>query len=175
MLRDSSKNQCCSKCLKNPESKFFFENWWRPTEKTEIFSKCPVLFCSIILIKFFWSSGQGSELQIQRSWVQTPLGKTWFFFLSIFCVFWTKIGIFYTLMNKKRHKWSLFYFLKIYDNCSFSFSSKMKFSVSQLDVIEMKNWEHVLNGHEKTIVELLSNVSEHFFKGPKPIKDWFGI
>ena len=40
----------------------------------------------------------------------------------------------------------------------------MKFSISQLDVIEMKNWDHVLNGHEKTIIELPSNVSEHFFK-----------
>ena len=168
MLRDKSKNQCCSKCLKNSESKIFFENWWRPAEKTEIFSKRPVLFCSIISIKFlsqfFWSSGQGSELQILRSWVQTPLGKTWIYFFFIFCVFWTKIGIFYTLMHKERHKWSLFYFLKIYNNCSFSFSSKMKFSISQLDVIEIKNWEHVLNGHEKTITELPSNVSEHFFK-----------
>ena len=40
----------------------------------------------------------------------------------------------------------------------------MKFSISQLDVIEMNNWEYVLNGHEKTITELRSNVSEHFFK-----------
>ena len=40
----------------------------------------------------------------------------------------------------------------------------MKFSISQLDVVEMKNWEHVLNGREKTITELPLNVSEHFFK-----------
>ena len=168
MLRDKSKNQCCSKCLKNSESKNFFENWWRPAEKTEIFSKHPVLFCSIIFIKFlsqfFWSSGQGSELQILWSWVQTPRGKTWIYFFFIFCVFWTKIGIFCTLMHKERHKWNLFYFLKIYNNCSFSFSSKMKFSISQLDVIEMKNWDYVLNGHEKTIIELPLNVLEHFFK-----------
>ena len=40
----------------------------------------------------------------------------------------------------------------------------MKFSISQLDVIEMKNWDYVLNGHEKTIIELPLNVLEHFFK-----------
>ena len=40
----------------------------------------------------------------------------------------------------------------------------MKFSISQLDVVEMKNWKHVLNGREKAITELPSNVSEHFFK-----------
>ena len=156
-----------------------FQNWWRPAEKTEIFSKCPVLFCSIISIKFlsqfFWSSGQGSELQILRSWVQTPLGENMNFYFLIFYVSLTKTVILYALIHKERHKWSLFYFMKIYSNCSFSFSSKMKFSVSQLDITKMKNWDHVLNGHEKTIVELLSNVSEHFFKGPKPIKDWFGI
>ena len=94
MLRDKSKNLCCSKCLKNSESKIFFENWWRPAEKTEIFSKHPVLFYSIIFIKFlsqfFWSSGQGSELQIQGSWVQTPLGKTWIFYLYFLCFFGQK-------------------------------------------------------------------------------------
>ena len=86
------------------------------------------------------------------------------FHFLFFVFFWTKIGIFYALMHKERHKCSLFYFLKIYNNCSFSFSSKMKFSISQLDVVEMKNWKHVPNGCEKTITELPSNVSEHFFK-----------
>ena len=123
--------------------KFVFENYRRPAEKTEIFSKCTVLFCSIFFIKFlsqfFWSTGQGSELQILRSWVQTPLGENMNFHFLFFVFFWTKIGIFYALMHKERHKCSLFYFLKIYNNCSFSFSSKMKFSISQLDVIEMKN------------------------------------
>ena len=87
MLRHSCKNQSCSKCFKNLESKFFFENWRRPAEKTEIFRKRNVLFCSIKFIKFltqfFWSTGQGSELQILRSWVQTPLRKHEFI---IFCV-----------------------------------------------------------------------------------------
>ena len=32
---------------------------------------------------------------------------------------------------------TVFHFLKTYNNCSFSFKSKMKFSISQLDVIEM--------------------------------------
>ena len=86
------------------------------------------------------------------------------FYFLIFYVFLTKTVIFYALMHKERHKCSLFYFLKIYNNCSFSFSSKMKFSISQLDVVEMKNWKHVPNGCEKTVTELPSNVSEHFFK-----------
>ena len=167
MLRDRSKNQCCSKCLKNSESKKFFENWWRPAEKTESFSKHPVLFCSIIFIKFlsqfFWSSGQGSELQILWSWVQTPRGKTWIYFFFIFCVFWTKIGIFCTLMHKERHKWNLFYFLKIYNNCSFSFSSKMTFSVSQLDVTNFKNWDMPKKHFPEYISEMQTNILEHFF------------
>ena len=111
----------------------------------------------------FWSSGQGSELQIPRSWVQTPLGENMNFYFLIFYVFLTKIVIFYALMHNEIHKWSLFYFMKIYNNCSFSFSSKMKFSVSQLDVVEMKNWKHVPNVHEKTVIEMLSDLLEHFF------------
>ena len=77
----------------------------------------------------------------------------------------TNIGIFHTLIHKKRHKWSLFYYLKVYNDCSFSFNSKMTFSVSQLDVVEMKNWEHVLNAHEKVVTEMPSDVLEHFFSG----------
>ena len=77
----------------------------------------------------------------------------------------TNIGIFHTLIHKKRHKWSLFYYLKVYNDCSFSFNSKMTFSVSQLDVVEMKNWENVLNAHEKAITEMPSDVLEHFFSG----------
>ena len=135
-----------------------WENW--------DFSKIPVPLCSIIFInilsQFFWSSGQDSELQIQSSWVQSPLGKKNYFENYFLCVFCTKISIFYILIHKKRYKWSLFNFLKVYNNCSFSFSSKMTFSVSQLDVAEMKNWDHVLNGREKTIIEMPSDVLEHF-------------
>ena len=40
----------------------------------------------------------------------------------------------------------------------------MKFSISKLDVKEIKNWEHMLNGHEKTITELPLNALEHIFK-----------
>ena len=133
-----------------------WENW--------DFSKIPVPLCSIIFInilsQLFWSSGQDSELQIQRSWVQSPPGEN--FFLKIF-VFCTKITIFYILIHRKRYKWTLFYFSKVYNNYSFSFNSKMTFSVSQLDVVELKNWENVLNAHEKAITEMPSDVLEHFF------------
>ena len=78
--------------------------------------------------------------------------------------FLTKISIFYIVIHKKRHKWSLFNYLKVYNNCSFSFSSKMTFSISERDVVEMKNWDHVLNGWEKTIMEMPSDVLEHFFR-----------
>ena len=40
-----------------------------------------------------------------------------------------------------------------------------RFSVSQLDVDELKNWEHVLNAHEKVVTEMPSDVLEHFFSG----------
>ena len=87
-----------------------WENW--------DFSKIPVPLCSIIFInilsQFFWSSGQRSELQIQSSWVQSPPGEN--FFLKFFlCVFCTKISIFYVLIHRKRYKWTLFYFLKVYN------------------------------------------------------------
>ena len=129
------------------------------------------MYCSILLHHFYQVFNPVLLVYWSRQWTSNPKvvgsnppwGKHEFSFF-IFCVFWTKIGIFYALMHKERHKRSLFYFLKIYNNCSFSFSSKMKFSISQLDVVEMNNWEHVLNGCEKTITELPSNVSEHFFK-----------
>ena len=127
---------------------------------------CPTLFCSIIFInilsQFFWSSGQGSELQIWGSWVQTPLGEKLFWKKFFLLFFLTKNSIFYIVIHKKRHKWSLFYYLKVYNNCSFSFSSKMTFSIFEQDVVEMKNWDHVLNGWEKTIMEMPSDVLEHF-------------
>ena len=93
-----------------------------------------------------------------------PWGKT-FFENFFWCFFLTNICIFHILIHKKRYKWSVFYFLKVYNDCSFSFDSKMKFSVSQLDVVEMKNWEHVLNAHEKVVTEMPSDVLEHFFSG----------
>ena len=93
-----------------------------------------------------------------------PVG-TFLKFFFVFFFFLTNIGILHTLIHKKRHKWSLFYYLKVYNDCSFSFNSKMTFSVSQLDVVEMKNWENVLNAHEKAITEMLSDVLEHFFSG----------
>ena len=40
-----------------------------------------------------------------------------------------------------------------------------RFSVSQLDVDELKNWEHVLNAHEKVVTEMPSDVLEYFFSG----------
>ena len=40
-----------------------------------------------------------------------------------------------------------------------------RFSVSQLDVDELKNWEHMLNAHEKVVTEMPSDVLEHFFSG----------
>ena len=40
-----------------------------------------------------------------------------------------------------------------------------RFLVSQSDVDEFENWEHVLNAHEKTVSEILSDVLEHFFSG----------
>ena len=136
-----------------------WENW--------VFKK---FTCIIVLSDFsqffnlgFLAQWYSVGLQILRSWAQTPLGENLNYHFHFLCFFWTKIGIFYALMHKERHKRSLFYFLKIYNNCSFSFSSKMKFPISQLDVVEMNNWEHVLNGCEKTITELPSNVSEHFF------------
>ena len=136
-----------------------WENW--------DFSKIPVPLCSIIFInilsQFFWSSGQDSELQIQGSWVQTPLGEKLFWKNFFLCFFLTKNSIFYIVIHKKRHEWSLFYYLKVYNDCSFSFNSKMTFSVSQLDVVEMKNWENVLNAHEKAITEMPSDVLEHSF------------
>ena len=93
-----------------------------------------------------------------------PWGKN--FFENFFFVFFlTNIGIFHILIHKKRYKWSVFYFLKVYNDCSFSFDSKMTFSVSQLDVDELKNWEHVLNAHEKVVTEMPSDVLEHFFSG----------
>ena len=67
------------------------KNFWKlMTSRWENwdFSKIPVPLCSIIFInilsQFFWSSGQGSELQIQSSWVQSPLGEK--IILKIFCV-----------------------------------------------------------------------------------------
>ena len=134
-----------------------WENW--------DFSKIPVPLCSIIFInilsQLFWSSGQDSELQIQRSWVQSPPGEN--FFLKIF-VFCTKITIFYVLIHRKRYKWILFYLLKVYNNCSFSFSSKMTFSISQLDVTDFKNWDMPKKRFSEYISELPTNILEHFFK-----------
>ena len=136
-----------------------WENW--------DFSKIPVPLCSIIFInilsQFFWSSGQDSELQIQSSWVQSPLGKKNYFENYFLCVFCTKISIFYILIHKKRHKWSLFYFLKVYINCSFNFSSKMTFSVSQLDVTNFKNWDMPKKRFSEYISEMPTNILEHFF------------
>ena len=82
-----------SKCLKYLGFQKFFENYGHPAEKTEIFNKSPVQFWPIIFINFlslfFWPSGQGSELQIQGSWVQSPLGGK-SFFEKCFCGFFDK-------------------------------------------------------------------------------------
>ena len=94
-----------------------------------------------------------------------PLGEKVFLKKIFMWFFLTNIGIFHILIHKKRHKWSLFYFLKVYNDCSFSFNSKMTFSVSLLDVVEMKNWEYVLNAQEKAITEMPTDVLEHFFSG----------
>ena len=40
-----------------------------------------------------------------------------------------------------------------------------RFLVSQSDVDEFENWEHVPNAYEKTISEMPSDVLEHFFSG----------
>ena len=133
-----------------------WENW--------DFSKIPVPLCSIIFInilsQLFWSSGQDSELQIQRSWVQSPPGKIFFW---KFLFFSTRITIFYVLIHRKRYKWTLFYFLKVYNNCSFSFSSKMTFSISQLDVTDFKNWDMPKKRFSEYISEMPTNILEHFF------------
>ena len=38
-----------------------------------------------------------------------------------------------------------------------------RFLVSQSDVDEFENWEHVPNAYEKTVSEMQSDVLEHFF------------
>ena len=40
-----------------------------------------------------------------------------------------------------------------------------RFLVSQSDVDEFENWEHVPNAHEKMVSEMPSDVLEHFFSG----------
>ena len=103
------------------------------------------MYCSILLQHFYQVFNPVLLVYWSRQWTSNPRvvgsnpprGKHEFLF---FVFFWTKIGIFYALMHKERHKCSLFYFLKIYNNCPFSFSSKMKFSISQLDIVEMKNY-----------------------------------
>ena len=129
---------------------------------------CQTLFCSIIFInilsQFFWSSGQGSELQIRGSWVQTPLGEKCNFEIFFCFIFLTKLRLFYIVIHKKRHKWSIFYYLKVHNNCSFSFSSKMTFSVSQLDVTNFKNWDMPRKHFPEYISEMQTNILEHFFK-----------
>ena len=43
-----------------------------------------------ILSQIFWSSGEGSELQNQRSWVQTPIGEKCDFEIFFFALFLDK-------------------------------------------------------------------------------------
>ena len=107
-----------------------------------------------------------SEVECWTCNLKVPSSNPVGIFLKFFLWFFmTNIGIFHTLIHRKRHKWSLLYYSKVCNDCSFSFNSKMTFSVSLLDVVEMKNWEYVLNAQEKGITEMPTDVLEHFFSG----------
>ena len=149
--------------MKYTEFQKIFENWWHPAEKIEIFPKFLYHFVpSFSLLSWVSCFGLVVKTVNFKSNVRgfnPPRGN---FFLKIF-VFCTKITIFYVLIHRKRYKWTLFYFLKVYNNCSFSFSSKMTFSISQLDVTDFKNWDMPKKRFSEYISEMPTNILEHFF------------
>ena len=134
--------------MKYSEFQKIFENWWHPAEKTEIFLKFlhhyVPSFSSISWVSCFGLVVKTVNFKTEVCGFNPPRGN---FFLKIF-VFCTKVTIFYILIHRKRYKWTLFYFLKLYSNCSFSFGSKMTFAISYLDLVEMNRWDILLDPWE---------------------------
>ena len=152
--------------MKYSEFRKIFENWWHPAEKTEIFLKFLYhyvpSFSSISWVSSFGLVVKTVNFKSKVRGFNPPQGKN-FFWKFFFVCFLYKISIFYILTHRKRYKWTLFYFLKVYNNCSFSFSSKMTFSISQLDVTNFKNWDMPKKRFSEYISEMPTNILVHFF------------
>ena len=121
-------------------------------------------FLSIFWVSSFGLVVKAVNFKSEVRGFKPPSGKNVILKFFFWFVFWTKIGLFFIVIHKKRHKWSLFYYLKVHYNCSFSFSLQMTFSISQQDVANFKNWDMPRKRFPEYISGMQTNILEHFFK-----------